>query len=607
MRQTLIKYFFITTGLVSTFSVMAEEILDPIFVTATRTPQAVSNALAATTVLTRKDIESSQANSLPELLSGLPGIDISINGGYGKTASINIRGTNNNHTLILIDGASIGSATTGSTAFQHIPLYLVKQIEIVRGPRSSLYGSKAIGGVINIITRKGSDKTTADLMAGYGTYNTSEINAGISGSTGNAELSLHARFFETDGINALTTSNSDNDGYLNRSFNASFMDTVSEKLEFDIRIFHTQSENDFDGFDPNEINLGTSTQNIVNSNIQIFPTDNWDSSIQISSSRDESNIYTDGIFDSEFDTSRTQLSWQNDIHLSNNNTATFGYDYIDVSVDSTSTFTQNSRNNKAIFLEFQNSYSSQDIIVSIRQENNEAFFHHKTGNIDWRYKINNTYSVSAAYGEAFKTPTFNDLFFPFTDYGFFNYVGNPGLSPEESNSVELGLIAKPTHWNWELRLYKTEITNLISIKDDFSTVVNIGKAAIKGLEASVSTNISGWNMGVNLDFLDPVNKDTGKTLRRRASHLGRLTASKDFGEYSFSTSLSAQGSRYDDNDNTKKLSGFGLMDIRGAYKLNKEIEIKAKIDNLFDKEYQTTKDYNSLGRVMFVSVQYSIK
>ncbi|MDH5483626.1 MAG: TonB-dependent receptor [Gammaproteobacteria bacterium] len=616
MRHSFIYSALFTTALATSFTATAGTNLEPVFVTATRTPLTVNSALAATTVLTRRDIELSQANSLPELLTGKSGIDMSISGGYGKQSTLSLRGTNTNHTLFLIDGVNIGSATNGSTAFQHIPLELVEQIEIVRGPRSSLYGSQAIGGVINVITRKGSKNTRGHLSASSGSEDTYELNSGISGSTGNAELSLNASIFKTEGIDANVKRNADNDAYENRSFNASFTDKVSDKLEFGLNLLHVQAHSDYDGYTASKTYMSETQQNILNSNIKTFLTNNWDSSLHVSASRDEESHYTDNVFSDQFDTSRVKTSWQNDIHL-DKNVITLGYEHIQEKIDSSSTFTQTSRIKKAAFAEIQSQFSSQDLVVSLRQENDESFGHHKTGNIDWRYTLNENYSISAAYGTAFNSPTFNDLYFPFTDYSFppyfyYSFVGNPDLLPEESSSTELGFRFIQDDWKLDIRLYKTTITNLINLSGyidggDPETKINIGKASIDGIETALSTVIADWDIQLNIDLLDPVDTSTDKVLRRRAKQVGSLAVDRNFGSYSIGATVSASGRKYDDNENTDEIAGHGRTDIRTTLKLDKNLMLKAKIDNLFDREYQTTKDYNSLGKMIFVSMHLSFE
>lgn len=193
-------------------------------VTATRTAQTASQSLAAVSVIDREDIERSQARSVPELLRQVPGVSLANNGGFGKNTTLFLRGTESDHVLVLIDGIKVGSASAGLTAFQDLPVELIERIEVVRGPRSSLYGSEAIGGVIQIFTRRGDGQGAKPFFsAGYGTHQTLEGSAGVSGGAGNGWYSLGVSSFDTAGINTKRAGTAgyepDRDGYRNLSGN----------------------------------------------------------------------------------------------------------------------------------------------------------------------------------------------------------------------------------------------------------------------------------------------------------------------------------------------------------------------------------------------------
>jgi vitamin B12 transporter len=608
MRHHIIKSALLAASYLTTQNIFAKEnILDPVIVTATRTAQTEDKTLAPISLITRKDIESSQANTLPELLSGLPGIHITVQGGAGKESSMFMRGTSTRHILFLIDGVKIGSASLGQTAFQHIPLSQIERIEIIRGPRSSLYGSDAIGGVVQIFTRQASKETQANISAGYGTHATFETSAGISGSTGKAKFGLQASSSETDGINSLSTSNPDTDGYINRSISARFDDAVNELLEIGFNILYTESDNEYDNaFDATSIDSEKAVEAIVSGDIKLYLTDNWDSKTQISTNRDESNIYQNNSLSSSIDTNRNQITWQNDIQISDSNMLSLGYDFMDEEIETSENFSVKTRNNKAVFAQLQSDFKKQNIILSFRQDNNDSFGHHTTGNLDWRFQFNKKYSITASYGQAFKAPTFNDLFWPAGAFA----AGNPDLEPETSKSTEIITHGNSGDYDWFVNIYKTRIKDLIDWSPDALGIwmpTNIDDADIKGIETSIKTSIKDWDISFNMNFLEPRNKTTDKKLERRASKHAQLTVDKSFGKLKTGISFDAQGDRFDDSANLNRLSGYGLVNIKTEYLLQKNITIKAKIDNLLDKEYQTAKDYTSLDRVVFASMTYSFK
>lgn len=194
-------------------NVLAEsETLPLVVVTATRTEQSEDESLASVSVITREDIDKKQPLSVQDALVGIPGINISNQGGLGKNSSVFMRGTNSDQVLVLVDGVRMGSATTGTTAFQDIPIDQIEHIEIVRGPRSSLYGSEAIGGVIQIFTRKGGGGLKPFLSLGGGTNSTYKASGGVSGGDEQAWFNFSLAELYTGGINACNGIPSNADG-----------------------------------------------------------------------------------------------------------------------------------------------------------------------------------------------------------------------------------------------------------------------------------------------------------------------------------------------------------------------------------------------------------
>jgi len=614
MQPRFIKSILIANFIITPVSVFAESnTLEPIVVTATRTEQSISNTLPPTTLIDRNAIEQSQATNILDLLKQQSGIDIASNGGIGSTNSLLTRGTETSHTLLMIDGVKMGSATTGAATFQHIPLQLIERIEIIRGPRSSLYGSEAIGGVIQIFTRKGSKQTSANIFASHGTYNTSEASTGISGSTGNATYSLQAAYLKTDGINALSISNPDEDGYLNQSVNASFRDVVSDKLEIGFNLYYVEGDVDYDVppsfFSPNALTDDYSSETInaiTSADIKLFLNDNWDSSLKFSNSRDESEQFINSTPDSYINTERNQFIWQNDIQLMETILFTLGYDYLDDEVESTANYAKTQRNNKAIFAQVQNNFTNSDLVVALRNDNNEAFGHHTTGNIDWRYKLNSNYSITGSYGKAFKAPTFNDLYWPNDGFSF----GNPNLVPETSESTEIIVRRKSANLDWRLSIYQTKIDDLIEwaptgpLPTDPWTPTNISQAKIEGLEGSITTKVRSLDIQFEFDLLDPINSETGEKLIRRSSKNATLIINRKHNLLYTGISLEGHGERFDAGQ--VKLAGYGLLSIHAGYQVSKNLELKLKIENALDKEYETALDYNSLGRGAYLSASYLV-
>ena len=599
----------LTVLAVSTFTANATEPLDPITVTANRMPS--ENVLASTTVISRSDIERLQITDLPSLLSRQSGIDIATSGGIGQQSSIFMRGTNSSHVLVLVDGVKWYSATAGSPAIQDFPVEQIERIEIVRGPRSGLYGGEAIGGVIQIFTRKGQRGFTPYANVSYGTHDTKKATLGISG--GGEKTSYNAGFSHqsTEGISALSNdviTNQDDDGYRNNSLNLNLSHELHEKVSVELGYIraeaYTEYDQEFNGFfAANAVTekLHTETeQQVISSKLAFQISDNWLSNIVAGESRDQSESFTDNVSSFIFNTRHRYVSLNNIVNISDTQTLNVGLDYDVDHVDGTTDFVDSSRDNKAVFASWQGSWNQHNWLLSARHDDNEAFGGHNTGTAEWGYRINDELQLIASVGTGFKTPTFNDLYFPL----FWGYQGNPDLDPERSRSYELSLVGNNSFVDWSIRAYETKISDLIFIKSDFSTVENINKARIQGLELDIETEVFGWIAQANMSFLRPEDEQTGKVLARRAKRLASFQADKQWGDFSAGASWKLTGHRFDNASNSVRMGGYGLVDLRAAYQVDKDWSAQLSVSNVFDKEYQTVNTYNSLDRTAMLTISY---
>lgn len=572
---------------------------EPIIVTATRTARTVDETLASVTVITREDIERTQAKSVAELLTSEPGLDAAVNGGYGKTTSLYLRGTNSDHTLVLIDGVKINSATSGIASWQYLPVEQIERIEIVRGPRSSLYGADAIGGVVQIFTRTPTERFRAGAEAGYGTYGTSRVAADVAGANGATRFSLAGSHFNTDGIDVKTASagnEGDRDGYRNESVSARLSHRFTGGAELEAHALRTQGFTEFDGT-PNQTAFN---QDVTGVRLRLTPSDNWQMKLDAGNSRDYADSFRNGGFYSTFNTNRNTAAWQNDVTVGKDQLLTLGLDYQDDRVGSTTIYSEKERANRGGFVQHQGRFGNHDLLVSWRQDDNEQFGTNDTGNLAWGYVLNPSLRARLSWGTAFKAPTFNQLYFP-------NY-GTATLRPEESESYEAGLRGKTAWGNWDVRAYQTNVDNLIATVLVGSNYVaqNVDKARIKGVEAEIGMHFAGWNTRAGLALMDP--RDTGrdKVLNRRAKRSLKLEADRAFGVWRLGATLLVQGHRYDDVNNTVRLGGYGLLNLRAQYDLSKQWVVRANLDNAFGKAYQTVNTYNSPGRSVFVSLGYRV-
>lgn len=575
------------------------ETLGELVVTATRTAQAADASLASVTVISREDIERLQAQSLPDVLRGVAGLTISNNGGAGKSTSVFMRGTNADHVLVLVDGIKIGSATLGTASFQDIPVAQIERIEIVRGPRASLYGSEAIGGVIQIFTRKscGTPIPSASFTAGsYGTYNTA---LGLSGGGEQGWLNFKLNQQNTRGFNAkrnATGADLDNDGYHNSSLGLNGGYRLENGMTADAHALRANSKNQYDG-NPNE---STGVQQVLGGSLKLSPAQAWNMTARAGSSQDDSNNYLNGVFKSRFNTQRDSLSWQNDFALNADDIFTAGMDYQNDRVDSTTLYNKTTRSNNAVFGQYQGVFGRSSVQASARRDNNQQFGVHTTSGLGYGYALSDSTRLTASYGTAFKAPTFNQLYYP----GF----GSATLRPELSRSVELGVSGRVASGKWSVKAYQTDITDLIGFDASFNPV-NINTARLIGVEGQVQAQLDDWDIATTLTWQDPrqtSGANSGKLLNRRATETMRVEIARHFGEVRVASSLYGEGRRYDDLANTtgKRLGGYGLLDVRAEYRLDKAWSIQGRIDNLLDKQYETAQYFNQARRAVYVTLDY---
>ena len=579
-------------------------------VTAARTPQSNVDTLASVTVIDRDEIERRQAHSVQDALRGVPGLSFSNNGGLGKATSVFLRGAESDQVLVLVDGVRVGSATLGTTSIQDIPIDQVERIEVVRGPRSSLYGADAIGGVIQIFTRKGGGALTPRLSLGGGSHGTQDYSAGLSGGGERGWFNIGASHLQTRGFNSCDglpfppgggcfTDEPDHDGYRNTGLSARAGYRLTDSLSAEAHYLRGEGENEYDGsvFSSNSSDY---TQDVLGARMdwQVLPT--WQMSLSGGRSRDLADAFHDDSFRSAFNSNRYSASWLNVFAIGAAQRLTLGADWLDDRVSGTTDYDQDSRDNAAGFAQYQGQFGSHELTAAVRRDDNQQFGGHTTGSLAWGYRFSPTLRVMASWGSAFKAPTFNELYFPF--------FGNPSLDPEEADSYELGVAGQHGAVDWSLNLYRTDIDELIGFDASF-VPVNIDKTRIRGLEAIASTRLAGWDLAANLSVLDPENRgqdaNRGNQLPRRAKLLGRLDADRSLGAWRLGASLYGEGRRYDDIANTTELGGYVTFDLRAAYALTRNWSLEGKLANALDKHYRTAGLFNQDGRNAMLTVRYA--
>lgn len=603
MNKVVIRALLVCAGLFGPATQAAQQ--EEIIVTGTRMPMEAGRLPAAVTVIDRQDIEKIQAGSLPELLRGVAGIDVVTSGGYGKVAEVRMRGAESYHVLVLIDGIRVGSPTLGYAPLEHTQPAHIDRIEIVRGPRSSLWGSEALGGVIQIFTRKGSgEKPRYSLDAGGGSYDTFEVTGGVSGEYRDFDYSAAVSRFDSRGIDARRPTSGffgvdqpDKDGYDNLSvqFRGGYEFGAGGRVE--AFILRTEGTTEYDGNFQDESDY---LQQVAGGSLSFSPLEYWNTSLRLGEARDEAdNFAPSGDFASRFDVRLRQMSWQNHVSLLDVSTLAFGVDYREDKVSSTSGYARTRRNNTGVFGQYGLNFRDHQLLASVRWDDDEVFGGKTTGAVGWSYAWSDTLRLYASYGTAYRTPTFNELFFPF--------FGNPELRPETAESWEAGLEGQHERFEWSVRAYRTDAQGLITtVCDQFFNCApeNVNEAQVTGVEGELLAQWGGWNAVLAMEYLDPENQTTGNRLPRRTKKRLSVDLRRDVNRFTFGTRLLAEGNRFDNALNTIKVGGFVTVDLSAEYRLNNHLLLRARVANLLDEEYQTVDTYNSFDRNFFLSFHY---
>ncbi|WP_136487356.1 TonB-dependent receptor [Vibrio sp. H11] len=559
---------------------------ETVVVTANRFAQTLQSTTSPIEVVTRQDIERIQANNLLEVLRTLPGVQVAANGGYGQTQSLFVRGTNSSHVLVLIDGVRFGSATTGTASISAIPLVGVERIEFLRGSRAALYGSDAIGGVINIITATQGSEHQISATAGSDNYYSGQLLT--SGQvTDDLHMSLGLSGVDTDGY-SVQTSDPDDDGYRAKSVTANANYTISNNWDVGLLVMAEEGDVEFDGY---YVRGDETLYNIVtrlNYHDEILQ-----SRLTASTNQDKSNSFTAASDKSLYQTDRHEFSFDNQYALSNALSVGVGINWFkdDVS-QSTVGYDESSRTNLGVYLSSLYQAEQYNVEAAVRSDDNQRYGQNTTWQLGAGYKINDVYRVTANAGTAFKAPTFNQLYYP----GY----GNPDIKPEKSKNYEVGMTAQYEFADFRFNIYRNELTDMIGS----SPLQNYGEVTINGLEVGASFETGPLQHKLSYDLTDAEDKETGNELARRAKHSAKWNLFYELDQWSFNMDYLFQGKRFDDSSNEDKLAAYSLVDISTAYRFTNGVTLSGKVGNLFDKEYETAAGYLTPERKYYATVAY---
>lgn len=588
------------------------EVADTVVVTATRTPQLAADLIADTTVINAEEIARSGAGSVADILQRQRGIEIARNGPAGTATSVYVRGANANQIVVLLDGVRIGSSTTGTASWNAIPLGAIDRIEIVYGPLSTLYGADAIGGVIQIFTRKGEGAPVVTGSIGAGSNATLQGDAGIFGSSGGPNAinyAFGAGYEESDGFSSTRPGasgyNADEDGYRRRNANGRVSMALAPGHEIGTQFLasRTYSQYDASGSGSYDVHsdsdINTAAVYMTN---QILP--NWHSTVQYARSEDKSGSFSNATASgaSQIDTEQNEFSWQNNVAI--------GQDTLQLLFNHRKEEVSSMRETR-ITNSYAAAYSAKRanhlFDVSARQDRS-VYGSQNTGAAGYGYEFGNGLRATASIGTSFRAPTFNELYFP--GYGLATN------KPEKGRNREVGLRYDGNGYKLDATYFHNRLTDMIVSSTPCpdgrnggrgSCAYNVNEATLEGFSLAGSTRLMDVNLRASLDWQDPRDDTTGRQLARRAKKHANFAADYVMGQLKSGAELTVSGDRFDNAPNTNRLGGYGLLNLYTTYQFTPDWSLLLRVNNVADKNYEVARNYGTSGRTWFASLRYGIR
>jgi len=586
MQKTLL---FIALGTVLALPpAIASEPTLPSVVTAAKRPQAVDTALASVSVLTREDIERIQAQDTVTLLRHFAAVDLSRTGGPGSQTSVFLRGTNPNHVLVLIDGVRVASANTGGYAFEGLPVELIERIELVRGPLAALYGSDAIGGVIQIFTRSPATPSVEVGVARYDSFRLSASN-GYRTERGGIGIVLSRRGsqgYSSQNVNGFSFDPDRDASYVERALVTA--DTqANEQLNIRANALRSASDVEFDD------GRSQMVQRQFGMSAVYQNSESYAQTFRLGYAKE---VIDTPVFFQTFRTRRLQGDWQHDLILDGGKALTLG---INTASEKGSAGGEK-RTLIAPFVRLAVPVNGHELQASVRADDDSQFGMNGSFSAAWGYQFESA-RLFANFGQGFRAPNLNELYSP----GFGGlFAGNENLDPERSHSFEVGADQSfGAASKLRLRAFRTRITDLISFSGgEVFSAENIARAAIDGVELSVESSLFACKVSGDITLQNPRNLSNDQTLLRRPKRKIGAHANCDFDALNVSVDGFGYSAR---EDFAATLPGYGLADLSASYQIAPAWSVQAKLENLFDRKYELASGFNTPQRTWLVTVKWA--
>ncbi len=580
-----------------------------ISITATRVPTPVNQLVAEVTVIDRATIERNEGRTLVELLSQQAGLQFASNGGLGKTASLFIRGLEARHTLLLVDGIRVGSATLGTPSLDNLPLEAVERIEIVRGPMSSLYGSGAFGGVVQVFTRRATQGFSGNAKLSGGTHRYGQLAGGVGFGNGVMDAAVQLQRTETQGFSATNPSvpfgnhNPDRDGFRQNagSLRLGWLPGAGWRVEL-LALQSTGLTRIDDG--PGADARAELENSLLGLSARGSVLPGWNTRLSLTSSTDAYDTLASASAFASLGAIKTrsrQASWENTTATPLGNALLLLERTNEVVSRPGAPFAVSERDIDSLALGLNGSAAAHHWQASLRHDRNSQFGGVTTGALAYGYALTPAWLLGASYGTSQVLPSFNQLYFP----GF----GSPNLLPEKGQHGELS--ARYTVGEHRLRAawYDYRYRGFISSGPQ---PVNLPRVDIDGVTLSYEGRWREFDLTASYDHVDPRNATVGnanygKQLARRAKQALRLGADWQAGDWTAGATLAAFSHRFDNASNTTRLGGYGTLDVRAEWALAPGTKLGLRVNNVGDKAYHTVLGYNQPGREGFVTLRYVLR
>ena len=614
--------------------------IDQIVVTATRAPTPRSSVGDSVTVIDAEAARMSQKTAVSDLLTTTPGISASRNGGLGTTTSLRIRGAEADQTVVLIDGVKLNdpSSTGGGYNFANLLVSDIARIEVLRGSQSTLWGSQAIGGVVNIVTPEPSGPLSTTFDVQGGSYGTMAVTARAQAGGDRFAWRLGGNYLTTDGISAFDEDlgGREEDGYRNVGFNARGIVRITDAISAELRSTWSHGRAEIDGFPPPTFALADTSEYAKTDESVSYAglkVDTLDARFQhrvgiAYTDTDRENIDPRSSVPQTFDASGTNLryEYQGTLTLSDRVQGVFGAERERSELSSASPTVANPTPSPlrrdvtldSVYAQVQvTPISAMTLSGGVRYDDHETFGGHTSGKVAVAWSATGSTIVRASRGEGFKAPTLFQLYSQF---------GTPTLDPEESSDWEAGveqrlfdrLSVSATYFNRET----DDLIDFVScsgVRSPRCTAQpggyyeNVQRASTEGYEIGLTAQIvERVRFDANYTGLDARNESRGtanfgKHLARRPNDSANAQLTIGW-RIPLTTTLAAQyvGKRFDTAANTFVLEDYTLVDLRAAYRFSQSLEVYGRIENAFDEDYSTVRRYGSVGRGYYIGMRVTL-